>query len=397
MGALDARVRIDPSTAWTAAQSLTTISTTVDNAGEDISSAHNQVASDCTSETTNAAVSAELVVSGTDIYSPEESDEKYEAKKAIYDHLNETLYLIRQDESTAHDSLISSCDSLKSAAEWFRDKYLPSGEPGDLSKAAGWSNRLATGVRWGSIQAISRFQPRYPKGGPNGGRFMSAADRAKMGPLRTLWAKTKPENWVNKPFTRGTTAWKVQQAAAKAAPTLKRVGRASAVLSGGLAGWEQYKKDSDNPNMGEREKIARAGTQAVTQGAGGYAGGWAGPGSAWRARRRGSSWATPSIRVGRRSSTRVPALVPMLIVLVSFTPIPLPAWMYPEWHEARRRQRRRARIAEASSWRSAARLDPGTASTSAVSSVISRPADPAAVPPPDGSSPHSPDVSGDNV
>ena len=57
MSTLDAKVITEPSGAWNAAQSLTSISTTVSTAGEDISSAHNQVASDCTSETTNAALS----------------------------------------------------------------------------------------------------------------------------------------------------------------------------------------------------------------------------------------------------------------------------------------------------------------------------------------------------
>ena len=146
MSTLDAKVITEPSGAWNAAQSLTSISTTVSTAGEDISSAHNQVASDCTSETTNAALSslssqrstldalstnttslataltafgnsmnsiktrlaqvvadaaaAELVVSGSTIHSPDDpSDENYETKKAKFDELKETLYLIRQDES----------------------------------------------------------------------------------------------------------------------------------------------------------------------------------------------------------------------------------------------------------------------------------------------------------
>ena len=287
MSTLDAKVITEPSGAWNAAQSLTSISTTVSTAGEDISSAHNQVASDCTSETTNAALSslssqrstldalstnttslataltafgnsmnsiktrlaqvvadaaaAELVVSGATIHSPDDtSDEKYETKKAKFDELKETLYLIRQDESSAHDTLISACDSLKSAGEWFRDKYLPTGGVGDASKMAGWVSRVATGAHWGSIRAISRFQPRYPKGHPNAGAFMRVADRNKMGTLRTLWAKTKTSNWVNKPYTRGTTAWKVQQGASKVTRALTGGGasRASKVLKGvgGYAG-----------------------------------------------------------------------------------------------------------------------------------------------------------------
>ena len=72
------------------------------------------------------------------------------------------------------------------------------------------------------------------------------------------------------------------------------------------------------------------------------------------------------------------APVCMLVVVVSFTPVPLPAWMYPEWHLARRREGRLARIAEAERRRSGAR---------AASSH----------PLPGDSSPHSPDLSGDDA
>lgn len=323
MDSLDAKVITEPANAWNAASSLSSISTTVGEAGDDISSARNQVASECTSQTTDAALSAlssqrttldslsqdtstlatalttfgnsmdsvkkrlgqvladataaELTVSGSLVRPPDDaSDENYETKKAKFDELKETLYLIRQDESSAHDTLISSCDSLKSAGEWFRDKYLPSGDVGDVSKVTGWASRLSTGASWAAVRSIAVFQPRYAKWHPRAGAFMSVADRSKMGPLATLWAKTKARNWVNRPYTRGTTAWKVQQAANKAAPALKWAGRASAVLSGALAGWDQYKKDSSNPSMGEGEKVARAGTQAVTQGAVGWGGAWAG-------------------------------------------------------------------------------------------------------------------------
>ena len=323
MDSLDAKVITEPANAWNAASSLSSISTTVGEAGDDISSARNQVASECTSQTTDAALSAlssqrttldslsqdtstlatalttfgnsmdsvkkrlgqvladataaELTVSGSLVCPPDDaSDENYETKKATFDELKETLYLIRQDESSAHDTLISSCDSLKSTGEWFRNKYLPSGDVGDVSKITGWASRLSTGASWAAVRSIAVFRPRYAKWHPRAGAFMSVADRSKMGPLATLWAKTKARNWVNRPYTRGTTAWKVQQAANKAAPALKWAGRASAVLSGALAGWDQYKKDSSNPSMGEGEKIARAGTQAVTQGGGGWGGAWMG-------------------------------------------------------------------------------------------------------------------------
>jgi len=107
---------------------------------------------------------------------------------------------------------------------------------------------------------------------------MGAADRDKMGTLRTLWAKTKASNWVNKPYTRGTTAWKVQQGASKvtraltgggasrASKVFKGVGGVTTVLSGALAGWEQYKKDSANPSMGEGRRSPAPGPRPSPRG-----------------------------------------------------------------------------------------------------------------------------------
>ncbi|SHE24342.1 Hypothetical protein ACGLYG10_0543 [Actinomyces glycerinitolerans] len=148
---LDARVITEPSEAWNAARSLSTISTTVSDASDDVAATRRTIASDCFSESTNAALSrlsiqsadlddastdaaslskaldnfgysmdsvktrlaeviadataAGLTVSGSTIQEPEEddSDADYATKKAAYDTLSSTLSLIRADESTAHD------------------------------------------------------------------------------------------------------------------------------------------------------------------------------------------------------------------------------------------------------------------------------------------------------
>ena len=49
----------------------------------------------------------------------------------------------------------------------------------------------------------------------------------------------------------------------------------------------------------------------------------------------------------------------LLVMLGSFLPISLPAWMYPEWHVEWRRRRRHERLARESSWRDITRLGPG--------------------------------------
>lgn len=49
----------------------------------------------------------------------------------------------------------------------------------------------------------------------------------------------------------------------------------------------------------------------------------------------------------------------ILVGLLSFLPISLPVWMYPEWHVEWWRRRRRARLAKANAWRDTSQLEPG--------------------------------------
>ena len=74
----------------------------------------------------------------------------------------------------------------------------------------------------------------------------------------------------------GTVGAKAVDMARKAAPALKRAGRAGNVLSFGISAHEQWEKDSHNPSTGDGEKVARATTRGLGSAAGGWAGGLAG-------------------------------------------------------------------------------------------------------------------------
>ena len=73
------------------------------------------------------AAAAELVVSGATHHSPHDTtDEKYETKKAKFDELKETLYLIRRDEL-----------------------QVPSALPEGAAQCGGLHGGRPTATRWG--------------------------------------------------------------------------------------------------------------------------------------------------------------------------------------------------------------------------------------------------------
>ena len=75
----------------------------------------------------------------------------------------------------------------------------------------------------------------------------------------------------------------------------------------------------------------------------------------------------------------------LLVMLVGFLPIFLPAWMYPEWHVEWRRRRRCERLARENSWRDTSRLEPGEPSRPEVGRTNNRSSSEATHPSPDSS------------
>ncbi|RJF40386.1 hypothetical protein D4740_12060 [Actinomyces sp. 2119] len=300
---LDVKVLVLPETAFTLASSLSTAATTVGDAEATVTSARSLIQSENTGLTATAAETslgtqsttintlssetsslstavnafaqtmssiktrlddararaseAGLVVSGDLILEPEASDPDYEEKQKTYSELDEDLSVIRQDESTAHDDLQAACQEVSGV-----EPEGPGGAAGaaaTANTAYGWASRGVTVARWAEVHRRGTFAPAT----------------SPTGLLSTLWQKTKLENWVSKaahqkPAVPGN--WRTQPYWRLGTTAMKWFGRASGAVSGGLGGLEQYQKDSANPSMGEGEKIARAGTQAVAQGAGGYYG-----------------------------------------------------------------------------------------------------------------------------
>ena len=176
------------------------------------------------------AAAAELVVSGSTIHSPDDpSDEKYETKKAKFDELKETLYLIRRDELQV-PSAAAQCGGLHGGGGRPR-------QDGDLAHAVGQDEGLELGE-----QALHPWHD----------RLEGAAGRVQ-GHEGAHWR-------------RCVQGFEGAQGGRRCDDgPLRGIGRLGAVQEG-----------FGQPQHGGGEKIARAGTQAVAQGVGGYAGGWAG-------------------------------------------------------------------------------------------------------------------------
>ncbi|WP_127842708.1 hypothetical protein [Actinomyces wuliandei] len=305
MSTIDVKVVTQPSNAWDLQADLSSQASNLDTASTDLASTRRNVASEVIGQTGSSAAAAlssqvstldtlssdvtslssaldtfayamssvktrleaaraqatgaGLTVSGDLIQAPEDSsDPDYEAKMTTFNQIAETVEAVREDETSAHEELQSACRGLSGQA--MTAQSLATVAAGG-SQVITWGNRGVKMAQWTAISRISTFRPRDASG-----RFIGKATTKKWGRWKTAWEKTKSKNWLPRPGTKGTTAWKIQNAAGKAAPALKKAGVAGTVLSGAATAWDQYKSDSaNNPSMGEGTKIARAAVQGVSE------------------------------------------------------------------------------------------------------------------------------------
>lgn len=196
---------------------------------------------------------------------------EYNRKVTAYNAAGETAYQLRQSEQEAHETMDSACEDQLSLLEEFIKSRFP---PGLGLALAPWAfsraKNLGKAAQWLPMDSRFRFAPRGA-----GGKFVSPKS---MGTFERLSSMTKAKNWVAKSGQAGSTAAKISKGASKilSHPATKWVGRGMNVLSAGLKGYEQYQADAHNPQMGEGERIARAGTRAAVSGVSSWAGATAG-------------------------------------------------------------------------------------------------------------------------
>lgn len=195
----------------------------------------------------------------------------YDGKAALYADLATRAAEARTLEDEAHARLITVLAAVTDdpmLIAFLKDAgFLPAGWelPGLLGFGAA---SVFTGVGWQSswytMITLGRFAPRVA------GEFV---------PIGTGWFGNRwfgpnmirvlnESNWVPKPYQAGAySSWSTAG---------KWVGRAGVVVTFGLATYDQWQTDADDPSLSTSEKVGRAGTVGATTAAGAWAGAWAG-------------------------------------------------------------------------------------------------------------------------
>lgn len=129
---------------------------------------------------------------------------------------------------------------------------------------------LGTRQDWLTRVRYGRYAPRVSGPGISiGGQFVSVSNSTAA--QRLAWSmrwKSWEKDWIPKANNKTTYA--------RAGTVGKWVGRAGSVVTAGLAGWEQWQEDADNPTLDDGERIDRTATKAATTGTIAAGGAWGG-------------------------------------------------------------------------------------------------------------------------
>ena len=153
--------------------------------------------------------------------------------------------------------------TLTSLIDQLKDTYIPNPErplsslPGTIGS---WLDLTATGVRAAHVSAYN-------------GQYVRPSNFAELSPWGTTTAKGNLSNWTRYARHRAGEAPKIPGAVEGLEKVGKVAGVVAAVAEGGINAYNSYQSDTINhPDMGEGEKITRAGVKGVATGAASWAG-----------------------------------------------------------------------------------------------------------------------------
>ena len=144
--------------------------------------------------------------------------------------------------------------TLTSLIDQLKDTYIPNPErplsslPGTIGS---WLDLTATGVRASHVSAYN-------------GQYVRPSNFAELSPWGTTTAKGDLSNWTRYARHRAGEAPKIPGAVEGLEKVGKVAGVVAAVAEGGINAYNSYQSDTINhPDMGEGEKITRAGVRGV--------------------------------------------------------------------------------------------------------------------------------------
>jgi len=105
------------------------------------------------------------------------------------------------------------------------------------------------------------------------GASHKAIDGRTVGRTRSAIHDGDLGNWKPGAGAEDSTAAKVASGAGRVGKVLKVAGVVGDVASGGVEAYDQWKKDSHDPSLGDREKVTRAAATGLGTAGGAWAGG----------------------------------------------------------------------------------------------------------------------------
>ena len=188
-------------------------------------------------------------------------DEEQE-KIALYKTLDTDTSHIRDRETEARQTFADACTRItdghpvtQTVAGTVGGYFAPDTKNGGWQAAAGvgtWTvNRFGDGVKLVEAKGLRDSGANVARTIGEEEVVLGAGGRGTR-QWRYAFKDRKLSNWSVPKGAEGTKAAKAVDMARKAAPALKRAGRAGNVLSFGISAHEQWEKDSHNPSLPER-------------------------------------------------------------------------------------------------------------------------------------------------
>ena len=211
------------------------------------------------------------------------SDSDAAAKTALYKNLETQASDIRLRETEARQAFADACNAITDitnpVAKTVVGVVVPNTKGGGARAAvnvAKWAiGRASNAASLTRALALRKTNARVTTELGNGKVRTShkAVDGRTVGRTRSAIHDGDLGNWKPGAGAEDSTAAKVASGAGRVGKVLKVAGVVGDVASGGVEAYDQWKKDSHDPSLGDGEKVTRAAATGLGTAGGAWAGG----------------------------------------------------------------------------------------------------------------------------